>query len=139
MGGRKAPHVSFRYPDLEMNFKQMALETLGLRRIKCYLNKCMLPLMQHGFRRTVLYILASVLLSLDPVKALFATTWPGVRAKALGLPCGLETGYSPVCFNSLLCFGWGFLYVGSPDPALGISPQLASVGMNRSREAEAGL
>lgn len=30
VGGRKRPHVSLRYPDLERSFKQMALETLGL-------------------------------------------------------------------------------------------------------------
>lgn len=30
VGGRKRPHVSFRYPDLERNFNQMALETRGL-------------------------------------------------------------------------------------------------------------
>lgn len=30
VGGRKRPHVSFRYPDLERNFNQMALETLEL-------------------------------------------------------------------------------------------------------------
>ncbi len=30
VGGKKRPHVSFRYPDLERNFNQMALETRGL-------------------------------------------------------------------------------------------------------------
>lgn len=30
VGGRKRPHVSLRYPDLERSFKQMALETLIL-------------------------------------------------------------------------------------------------------------
>lgn len=30
VGGRKRPHVSFRYPDLERNVNQMALETLEL-------------------------------------------------------------------------------------------------------------
>lgn len=30
VGGRQRPHVSFRYPDLEKSFRQMALETLGL-------------------------------------------------------------------------------------------------------------
>lgn len=64
----------------------MALETLKLQRIKCYLDKCMLPLLQSGFGRTVPYIMASVLLSLGPLKTLSAATQLGVGPRDWGFP-----------------------------------------------------
>ena len=77
---------------------------------------------------TVPYILASVLLSLGPVKTLLVATWPGVGAKALGLPRGSETGCSPAYFDSDV-LQLGIVVDRQPRASSG---DVTTVGMNWS-------